>query len=375
MDLQIPFNDLSRLDNELKKRISEKAAKLSVSGNYVLGPEVSALEFELAEYLNVPHCVGVGSGTDALIMALLALGVGPGDAVLTTANAGSYSMIAAKAIGAEPVFVDVSPESLQMTLHELENSVALGKAAGLKLKVVVVTHLFGQLNKEIRQIVALAKNEGILVIEDCAQALGARSSGHGAGSFGDLATFSFYPTKNLGASGDGGAVAGKDASVINTISKLRQYGWSSKYNIEIAGGRNSRMDEMQAAILRIKLPYLDTWNSTRREIYKSYKESANPGVTFFSYPDESYVAHLAPIAFSSLSQLELLDYFSRHDIRASVHFPVPDHKQKVPLAHKTMVPLPVTESACERIVSLPIFPEMTDFEISRICESVAKVGL
>jgi dTDP-4-amino-4,6-dideoxygalactose transaminase len=354
--------------------ISIKISELCVSGNYVLGDEVAGFERELAAYLSVGDCVGVASGTDALILSLVALGVTQGDTILTMANAGAYSTVAARAVGAEPVFVDVSQQSLQMSLRELAKSLEISKKADLHPKAVIVTHLFGQLNMDIEEIVELAKKEGLFVIEDCAQATGAKIPSGFAGSFGDLSTFSFYPTKNLGASGDGGAVAGSDKTLTDKVRKLRQYGWGRKYHLEIEGGRNSRLDEIQAAILSKKLPNLNNWNQKRRQIFRSYAEASSKYVRFFSSPDESYVGHLVPITVAGMTQSQLVHYFEALGIQTSVHFPIPDHKQNLKLKHKDLVPLPVTENASGSHVTLPIFPEMKESEIFRVCEALSKVG-
>jgi dTDP-3-amino-2,3,6-trideoxy-4-keto-D-glucose/dTDP-3-amino-3,4,6-trideoxy-alpha-D-glucose/dTDP-2,6-dideoxy-D-kanosamine transaminase len=374
MESRVPLNDLSRLGNSLKQEISERVARLSISGNYILGPEVEAFESKFANYLSVVDCVGVASGTDALTLSLLAIGLTEGDTVLTMANAGAYSTVAARAIGAEPIFVDVSETSLQMSVREFEKSLGISIEAGLNPKAVIITHLFGQLNKDVEEIVQLARKAGLLVIEDCSQATGAKNASGLAGSFGDLSTFSFYPTKNLGASGDGGAVAGGDRKLTDKIRKLRQYGWGRKYHLEAERGRNSRLDELQAAILLTKLPHLDDWNQKRRDIFQSYVEQSSPSVRFFSHPDQSYVGHLAPITVNGMTQSQLEGYFEAKGIQTSVHFPIPDHKQKLMLKHKNLVPLPVTEHACSSHVTLPIFPEMTELEISRVCEALSKVS-
>ncbi len=374
MQSQVPLNDLSRLDNSLKKRISVKVAELSVSGNYILGSEVASFEKELASYLSVGDSVGVASGTDALILSFVALGVTQGDTILTMANAGAYSTVAARALGAEPVFVDVSEESLQMSGRQLEKSIEIAKKAGLKPKVVVITHLFGQLNKDIEEILQLAHEAGLSVVEDCAQAIGAKVESGFAGSFGHLSTFSFYPTKNLGASGDGGAVAGSDKTLTDKVRMLRQYGWGRKYQLELEGGRNSRLDEIQAAILSTKLPKLNDWNQSRREIFQSYVGAASQSVRFFSSSDESYVAHLVPITVEGMTQAQLAHYFEALGIHTSVHFPIPDHRQNIKLKHKELVPLPVTELAAISHVTLPIFPEMKESEISRVSEALSKAG-
>ena len=215
----IPMNDLSRMDFDLKERVSKKAADLSVSGKYILGSEVAELEATLAEYLKIGECIGVASGTDALSLSLLAIGVGQGDTVLTAANGGAYATLAVVGVGAQPIFVDVSEDCLQMSISGLEKSLNISKKRGLKPKAVIITHLFGQLNLDIEAIAALTKREGLFLIEDCAQALGARSDSGMAGSFGDLSTFSFYPTKNLGAAGDGGAVGATRGHLANRVRK------------------------------------------------------------------------------------------------------------------------------------------------------------
>jgi dTDP-4-amino-4,6-dideoxygalactose transaminase len=373
MEDQVPFNDLSRLDASLKAKISSRVAQIAVSGDYILGPEVAAFEAELSDFLQVDHCIGVASGTDALILSLLALGIGPGDTVLTMANAGSYTTLASKAIGSEPIFIDVAPDSLQMTIQELQQSIGLANNAGLKPKAVVVTHLFGQLNIQIEQIAKMAKESGLYLVEDCAQALGASLKGRMAGSFGDLATFSFYPTKNLGAAGDGGAIVGNNQDLMLKVRKLRQYGWSKKYKVDLPGGRNSRLDEIQAAILRLKLPYLRVWNERRKAIFQRYVQSARSNTEFFSQPDETYVAHLAPIAVANLKQKELSDHFAGFGVQTSIHFPVPDNRQEIDLLHSALTPLPVTELYCASLVTLPIFPEMTETEIFRVCEALSMI--
>lgn len=370
----IPLNDLSRMDFDLRGRVSKKAADLSVSGKYILGSEVAELEATLAEYLKIGDCIGVATGTDALSLSLLAIGVGQGDTVLTAANAGAYATLAAIGVGAQPIFVDVSEDSLQISISELEKSLNISKKRGLKPKAVIVTHLFGQLNLGIEAIAAFTKREGLFLIEDCAQALGARSASGMAGSFGDLSTFSFYPTKNLGAAGDGGAVGATRVDLALRVRKLRQYGWGERYKIEVANGRNSRLDEIQAAILNLKFPLLDSWNQKRRDIYASYVQSASPKVKFFSEPNHSFVGHLAPITVENMTQVQLREYFRKLGILTSIHFPTPDHKQPINLQHADLISLEVTEKSCSSLITLPIFPEMTRIEVSRVCDALSKVS-
>jgi dTDP-4-amino-4,6-dideoxygalactose transaminase len=289
-------------------------------------------------------------------------------------NAGSYTTVAARAIGAEPIFVDVSPDSLQMTVESLRTTISLAKSKGENPKIVVVTHLFGQLNPQISELVELSRSEGLVLIEDCAQAIGATNGSKMAGSFGDLATFSFFPTKNLGAAGDAGAITGNNMAMLQTARQLRQYGWKSKYSIELPYGRNSRLDEIQAAILRIKLPYVSSWNQSRREIYNRYQMASGSKVKFYSMPDESYVGHLCPITVKAYSQKALLDFFSSKGISASVHFPIPDHRQQIELKFRDLVTLPVSEDSCASLVTIPLFPEMTEEEIQTVCNALQELG-
>jgi dTDP-3-amino-2,3,6-trideoxy-4-keto-D-glucose/dTDP-3-amino-3,4,6-trideoxy-alpha-D-glucose/dTDP-2,6-dideoxy-D-kanosamine transaminase len=370
----IPFNDLTRLSEPLRSQIRELVGELSVSGKYILGNHVEQFEEQLAQYLKVKFATGVATGTDALTLALTALKVESGDLVLTVSNAGAYTTIAAKSIGAEPVFVDVSRSTLQMTLQDLEKTLEICQAKKLVPKALVVTHLYGQLNSEMGEIVKLARSHKISVIEDCAQALGAKSDAGMAGSFGDIATFSFYPTKNLGASGDGGALATSDLGLNERIKKLRQYGWDEKYHIEISGGRNSRLDEIQAAVLSLKLPLLDDWNQKRREIYARYIRAANENIVFFSNAEDStFVAHLSIIHPGQVTRQTAQQLFADLAIQTSRHFPVPDHKQNLELKFRDLVPLPVTEWSSEECLTVPLFPELREDEIVRIETALARL--
>jgi dTDP-4-amino-4,6-dideoxygalactose transaminase len=372
--MPVPLNDLSRIDSSIREEIIERVGEVISSGNYILGPELEKFEAELATFLGCEETVGVANGTDALILSLLAADVRSGDVVMTMANAGAYTTVAARAIGAEPVFVDVSPDSLQMTLANLRESYSLTQKLGLSPKVIVVTHLFGQLNSEISEISMFAKAKGVVLIEDCAQAIGASQDSKMAGSYGSLSTFSFFPTKNLGASGDAGGVAGKEVAMLSKVRKLRQYGWGQKYSIELAGGRNSRLDETQAAILRAKLPYVTSWNQRRREIFSQYIDSANKRVKFYSTPDDSFVGHLCPISVEGISQSQLTEHFASLGVSTGIHFPVPDHLQQIPLKYRNLVPLPTTENSCSSHVTIPLFPELTVEEIEIVCTALRELG-
>jgi aminotransferase EvaB len=370
----VPFNDLSRTPVETTGQITKTVNDVIRSGNYILGPEVKKFEDEFASFIGCTGSVGVATGTDAIILSLLASGLGPGDIVVTMANAGAYTTVAASCIGVDPMFVDVSPDSFQMTLPQLQIAFEIASAKGITPKAIVVTHLFGQLNPEIEQIANFAKSKNIALIEDCAQAIGAKNDSKMAGNFGTLATFSFFPTKNLGANGDGGAVTSNDPMMLERVTQLRQYGWGQKYAIELPFGRNSRLDEVQAAILRVKLPHLSQWNKSRREIFRRYVSSAGKNVKFYSQVDERFVAHLCPITVEGYSQAELTEFFSLRGISTSIHFPIPDHKQKINFKLRNLVELPVTEYACSNLVTIPIFPEMMEDEIDSVCKALKELG-
>ena len=368
----VPLNDLSRLDETLKHDISNKVGKLSVSGNYILGQNVTSFEKLFTDYVGATDCVAVANGTDALVIGLRSLGVVAGDAVLNVANAGGYTTIATKLIGAEPVFFDVQPESLQASLGDIQAALKVAAAKGLNPKAIVVTHLFGHINPEIQEIVNFAHEHNLAVLEDCAQAAGAKLNGKHAGTFGDAATIRFYPTKNLGASGDAGAIYSLNSSVIEKAKGLRQYGWSQKYEISLDGGQNSRMDEIQAAILVEKLRHLDDWNIRRRSIFESYIKIASPKIKFTTISnDDSFVAHLVVVRHENKSAPELAAYFASKGVSTGVHYPIPDNRQTLNLKYKNVTSTPVTDVESKRILTIPMFPEMTQSEIDQVCEALA----
>ena len=287
MTPRIPVNDLTRHAALIGGDLRRAVERVIQSGWYVLGAECEAFEGEFARYCGVSHCVGVGNGTDAIEIALRAFGVGLGSRVATVANAGFYTATALLALGAEPVYVDIDPNSQLMGVEDVGRAIDGGG-----ISAIVVTHLFGLLC-DMDAILKMAKASGIPVLEDCAQAHGASRDGRRAGSFGHAASFSFYPTKNLGALGDGGAITTNDGDLAAKLRSLRQYGWKSKYCAVDSGGRNSRLDEMQAAILRAKLPFLEGWNRRRRAIASRYSaEIVNPGLPALAARGEEFVAHL-----------------------------------------------------------------------------------
>jgi aminotransferase EvaB len=363
--MQVPVADPRRGVNDLRSKLDAAIARVLDGGRYVHGPEHELFEVEFRDYLGVRHCVGVASGTDALELALKAVGCREGDEVVTAPNAGFYSTTAARAAGARAAYADVDSETLTLSAATLE------RALTKETRAVVVTHLYG-LMADNEPIVELCRDRGIAVVEDCAQAVGARRDGRCAGTFGDAAAFSFYPTKNIGALGDGGLVATNDHRVAEEVRLLRQYGWESKYRVVKSGGRNSRLDELQAAILRARLPHVDGWNARRREIVARYAQALPESAgRLVSLDGEAYVAHLAVVLTTDREAVQ--SRLAAAGIGTDVHYRIPDHRQPVFGTTFSDVHLPVTESAVEHVLTLPCFPELTDEEVDHVCGVLSEI--
>ncbi len=358
--MRVPFNDLKRQSDSLAGEQDAAVLRVARDGPYVMGPEVAAFEAEFAAYCGVPHCHGVANGTDALEIALRAVGVTAGGKVAMVANAGFYSATAALAFGAVPVYVDVDPRT-----HLMDPDALTRLLARERPQAIVATHLYGAM-ADMPALIERAA--GIPVIEDCAQAHGASLADRRAGSFGKAAAFSFYPTKNLGGIGDAGAVVTGDAEVAARIIRLRQYGWTSKYRVEEAGGRNSRLDPLQAAVLRLKLPRLDGWNERRRQIARRYADGiANARIGLPSAAGESYVAHLYVVTTDGRDDLRR--HLEQAGVGVDIHYPIPDTLQPV-MSGRQVPALPATEDLSRRILTLPCFPQLTDAEIDYVVEKV-----
>ena len=326
-------NDIRRQNEAIRAQIDMAIRRVLDRGWYILGPEVRAFEDEWASCCGAGFCVSVGNGTDALELALRGLGVGSGNRVATVANAGMYGTTAILRAGATPVFEDVDRTTMLRPTGEAGD-----------VKAAIVTHLYGR-------VAALPGD--VPVIEDCAQAHGIKLRGHAA-------CFSFYPTKNLGALGDGGAIVTNDEAYAAELRALRQYGWRSKYSSEVPGGRNSRLDELQAAILRAKLPYLDDWNARRRSIAERYDSA-------FGLDTPAHCFHHLYV-FRTPYRQRVRDWLAKREIATDVHYPRPDHLQ--PSVQAGELSLPVTEQLCGEICTLPLFPEMTEAEVKRVIEGV-----
>lgn len=368
----IPFGDLSRQHNALRTALEAAVSRTLASGWYILGAEVSAFEQEFAAYCGASHCVAVASGADALYLALAALGIGPGDEVITVANACTYQVAAILQTGARPILVDIDPAT-----HNLDPNM-LDAAITPRTRALMPVHLYGRL-ANMPAILAIAAAHDLAVIEDAAQAHGAwlpNAAGQPqrAGTWGTCGCFSFYPTKNLGAVGDGGAVVTQDTAIADRLRRLRQYGWSSKYITSEPGGRNSRLDELQAAMLRVKLPHLESWNAARRERAAWYAELLADTPLELPTDEPGHVYHLYVVTTDQRDDLRA--FLTAAAIGNDIHYPLPTHLQpaygdgRTSLYPQRNGLLPHTEQQTQRILSLPLYPELTRAEVERVAEAV-----
>lgn len=364
-NVQVPFGDLIRQYHTQQAELDAAALRVLKSGWYILGPEVRAFEEAFARYCDAAHCVSVGNGTEALHLALRALDLPPNAEVLTVANAGGYGAIAARQAGLTPRFADADPASHNLSPESLRAMITPRTA------VIMPVHLYGR-PAAMDAIMALAEERGLPVIEDCAQSHGARFGDRMTGTIGRMGCFSFYPTKNLGALGDGGAIVTNDAALAEKLRKLRVYGWERKYYSTEAGGINTRLDELQAALLSVKLPLLDRWNELRRERAAWYREllADAPGITL---PQDApgHVYHLLVIEVHGGRRDALQQALAAHGIGTDIHYPLPTHLQ--PAFHDLGYEpgeLPVTERLAETVLSLPCFPELTHAEVEIVCAAI-----
>lgn len=356
----IPVNSLARHIAPLKDALSADALQVIGSGHYVLGPSVAAFEQAFADYCGADHCISVANGTDALELALKAVGVRAGDKVAVAANAAMYGTSAVLACSAVPLFVDVLDTEATLDPFRLAEAFV----ATAPPRAVIVTHLYGRLAR-INGILELCRAHGVAVIEDCAQAHGARINGKMAGTFGDIAAFSYYPTKNLGALGDGGAIITSDTTIGQRARHLRQYGWTAKYTNTLPGGRNSRLDEIQAKMLLTMLPFLDDWNARRRTIANRYSTAIrNPSITVPALAGEEYVGHLYVAHCDRRDDLRA--HLEASGVQTDIHYPLPDHRQPCHYGVYDGISLPVTEKLAATALTLPCFPELTDLEVERV---------
>lgn len=350
-----------------QEEIDSAIRQVLARGQYILGEEVAAFEREFAGYLGVKHGVGVGSGTDALELALRAVGAGPGDFVFTVSHTAVATVAAIESVGAIPVFVDIDGATFTMDPDRLAKAVE-GAKGGCP-RAVIPVHLYGH-PAALPDIVAVARRYGLYVIEDCAQAHGAVLHGKKTGTWGDLAAFSFYPTKNLGALGDGGLVATDNPDWANQVQRWRQYGWRERFVSETPG-RNSRLDELQAAVLRVKLKYLDDENVRRRQIAAAYSQQL--GDTGLLLPvcrqGAQHVFHQYVVQSSVRDSLRA--WLGSHGVGTAIHYGRPVHEQPAYAGRLgAAVPLPLTEQAARQVLSLPMYPGLTDQQVGRVAKLI-----
>lgn len=365
--MRIPGADLRAQNLPLRDALRAAFERLLDSGAFVLGPDVRAFEEAFAAYCESGQCVGVGNGTDALVLALRALDIGPGDAVVVPAFTFAATAEAVCLVGAEPLFVDIDPLTFTLDPAALE---ALLRRERTRVKAVLPVHLYGQV-AAMDEILLHSAAVGAAVVEDAAQAHGARYRGKRAGSFGALACFSFYPTKNLGAAGDGGAITTRDPELAARLRRLRDHGQSAKYEHAVVG-YNSRLDTLQAAVLHAKLAHLDAWNERRRAIAARYV-AALDDLDWLTLPrvaaEREHVYHLFVVRCADRDGLQR--HLAEAGIATSIHYPRALHQQP---AFAAFAPasgtLPEAEAAAREVLALPCYPELSDAAVDSVCETV-----
>lgn len=354
--------DLQGQYQSIKEEMDKAVLDVMKSGYFILGPNVAKLEQEIAAYMGVKHAVGVASGTDSLLLAMRALGIGPGDEVIVPAFTFFATAEVVSMVGAKPVLVDVEPETYCLDIAKLQEAVTP------RTKAIIPVHLFGH-PSDMGPIMDFARQHKLKVVEDNAQAIGAKYKGQRTGGIGDIGCLSFYPTKNLGAYGDGGMLVTNDDAVARAVRMLRTHGWEKKYYSEMVG-YNSRLDEIQAAILRVKLPHLDAWNEERRRVAASYDELLT--IPHVGLPHEKpfgyHVYHLYVIEVNKREAIA--QELSKAGVATAVYYPYALHMMPVykDLGYKKG-DFPVSEAASERCLALPLFPEMTGDQVAAVAKA------
>lgn len=358
----IPMVDLKGQYQALRNELDAAIQEVLESTSYILGPNVQAFEKEAAAYLGVAHAISVSSGTDALHLALRAAGIGPGDQVVVPAFTFIATAEAVCHVGAEPVFADVDSETFNLGPESLE------AAIGERTRAIIPVHLFG-LPADMEAILEIARRRDLLVIEDCAQSFGATFEGRQTGTFGIAGCFSFFPSKNLGAFGDGGLVTTDSDAMADALLALRNHGSRTRYYHDLIG-YNSRLDEVQAAVLRVKLPHLEAFNQGRRRAALRYDERLADATV--KRPTGTAAGRHVYHQYTLLSEHRdrIMSRLKEAEIASAIYYPVPLHRQKAFAGHDSHPPLPVSESLSRRCLSLPMFPELDDAQITEIAAIV-----
>jgi dTDP-4-amino-4,6-dideoxygalactose transaminase len=362
--MTVPFTDLKIQHRALQDELQQSWAEICLSAAFTSGPHVAQFEEAFAAFCEVKHAVGVASGTDALILALVALGIGVGDEVITAANSFVATAEAIAHVGARPVFADIDPKTYNIDIEQIESRVTP------QTRAIIPVHLYGQ-PADMDPILEIAERHGLLVIEDAAQAHGARYKGRRVGSLGHAAGFSFYPSKNLGACGDGGAVVTNDDRIAVAVRKLRDHGGLEKYQHEVIG-YTSRLDSLQAAVLLIKLKQLDKWNQLRQKHADLYNDllSQNPAVvTPAVLEGVTHVYHLYVVRVEQGSRDDLRQYLANSGVHSGIHYPKPIHLAPA-FSYLRSDGFPIAEDSAQKILSLPMYPELEACQIKHATEQI-----
>ena len=371
--MQVPQCDPGASYRARQQEIDAAIAATLASGLYILGSAGAAFETEFAHVIGTAHAAGCANGTDALVLALRALGIGPGHTVATVSHTATATLAAIELAGATPLLLDIDAATYTLNIEELEAVLARSPDNLQPVRAIIPVHLYGQA-ADIGAITALAQRYGAVVIEDCAQAHGATFNGQTLGTFSDAATFSFYPTKNLGAFGDGGAVATNSAETAQAVKSLRQYGWQDRY-VSDRPGLNSRLDEIQAAILCVKLPHLAAANNRRGEIAAAYDNAlaqtalAPPA----RRPHCQHVFH--QYVLRAPNRDDTRTALAEQGVGTGIHYPVPLHLQPAYRHRVKLGPAACreTEAAAREIFSLPMFPEMSEGQVEHVCAALRRL--
>ncbi len=359
----IPFGDLGLQYRALKVELDRAIQQVLDDGWFILGKNVSAFEQEFAAYCGTAHAIGVGNGTDALQLALMACGVGPGDEVITAPLSATFTALAISATGAIPRFVDIHADSFNLDPAKLRDAI------GPRTVAVMPVHLYGQ-PADMEPVLAIAREHKLFVIEDAAQAHGARYQGRKAGTLGDVGCFSFYPSKNLGAFGDGGMLVTNNPELAERLRMLRNGGQKARYEHQLLGV-NSRLDELQAAILRVKLTYLDKWNQQRRHIAALYTALLTDSAVEppLEQPGIEHIYHLYVVRCRQRSALQ--EHLKQRGIETAVHYPTPIHLQPAYRGlNLRQGSFPVAERCAQEVLSLPIYPELSDAKVRQVVAAI-----
>jgi dTDP-4-amino-4,6-dideoxygalactose transaminase len=363
MSPEVRFNDLSIGGSAPASEIEAAVFRVLASGWFILGPEVEAFEREVASSFDCGNAIGVGNGTDSIALALMALGVGPGDEVVTSPLTATFTALAVSRIGAKPVFADVEPDTLNLSVESAARRITS------KTKVLMPVHLYGNA-ADMEGHLALGRSHGLAVVEDACQAHGGLYHGKHLGSLGAIGTFSFYPTKNLGALGDGGMVVTRDNEIAAKLRRLRNGGQSSRYRHDELGV-NSRLDEMQAAILRVKLKHLESKNERRREIARLYEEALDGSPVRPVAVREGSVSARHLFVVRAPDRDGLAAHLKERGIETLIHYPIPAHLQK---AYASLGQgegsCPNAEKACHEILSLPLYPTLSNDAVVRVADAI-----